>query len=799
MPAGTKRFALSFKETMWGTYKPRGEDREESFHFTIHAHGAEKPRDDWEITGTIYMPGIAENRPLIGNLTMPRGELRYDFRFMDDYGTQWHFLGSKYPNFRQVLRSRTHIDQGALYQEGQAEPWAEAKAVFRGPWIPFYLSFGILRRTLRPADKKPKSQKKPPPIRQLKHQDIALALASAAFPGSDKISAADMQMIKRLKLLLNNMRPLIPLYDAMLMLLDVLPRLINEPRFSKQSKEKRPGSLTRLSSSALGLPGLLLRALIMPMKLFYMTTDERHEAVGCKFGKDPIQPEEPAGWTRQIHPASEFDADEVVDADVVVVGSGAGGAVVAKELAEKGLAVVMVESGPFVTRESFSGKYREMLPKLYRFSGTNFSIGNTIIPLPIGNVVGGTTLINSGTCFRTPDDVLETWVKWGLKDFEPSRMEHYFERVESFIKVAPAERDVVGPIADIIGRGADAMGYSHGPLLRYAPDCTGDGVCQVGCSADAKQSTNLSYVPAALKSNAVLYPEFKVRRILTNGSRAVGLTAYGRNDYGKTVKLTVLAKAVVLSAGTLLTPMIIQQNGLARGNPWVGRNLSIHPAGGCTAHFPGEQMRNGATIPQGYSVDQFHDEGILFEGGTINLDGYSLAGPLMGQAYMDYIERYQQTAFFGFMIDDQARGSVRPGPRGRPLITYSMTGNDIKKFSLGVAILAKIFFAAGAESVSLNNSRMPVAWSPADVDAFLRMKHRARDFLVSAYHPLGTARIGADPKISAANPDHQLHNVPGLFVVDGSAVPSSVGVNPMVTIMAVATRAADRIAQTLIT
>jgi choline dehydrogenase-like flavoprotein len=162
---------------------------------------------------------------------------------------------------------------------------------------------------------------------------------------------------------------------------------------------------------------------------------------------------------------------------------------------------------------------------------------------------------------------------------------------------------------------------------------------------------------------------------------------------------------------------------------------------------------------------------------------------------VELLEQYDHLSCFGVVIEDRSGGRVRRGPGGRPLITYSLDENDAAKVKRGIDILARIYFAAGARVV------FPLVHGFDELhglDDLTRLRHarlRARDFDLSAYHPLGTARMGRDPRSSVVGPDNQVHDTPGLYVSDGSVVPSSPAVNPQVTIMALATRAADKIAQ----
>ncbi len=164
----------------------------------------------------------------------------------------------------------------------------------------------------------------------------------------------------------------------------------------------------------------------------------------------------------------------------------------------------MVEEGALFTRQDFTGRPVQMMKQMYRQGGATVAFGNTAIPVPIGRGVGGTTLINSGTCFRLPREVLASWRAEGLSDFTDDALTPFYEEVEEVLGVAPSSAAALGAPARIIARGCDALGYSHHPLSRNAPGCDGQGLCCFGCPTDAKRSTNVSYVPLALERGAQL-------------------------------------------------------------------------------------------------------------------------------------------------------------------------------------------------------------------------------------------------------------------------------------------------------
>jgi choline dehydrogenase-like flavoprotein len=469
-------------------------------------------------------------------------------------------------------------------------------------------------------------------------------------------------------------------------------------------------------------------------------------------------------------------ADDSLEADVCVIGAGAGGAVAAAELAEGGARVVLLEQGPGHDPDHFSARPLEMLAKLYRDGGQTATLGAPPILLPLGRGLGGTTLVNSGTCFRTPEPLLERWRREHGLELDGPALEHCYERVEQALSVAEVTPELAGANAAIARRGAERLGWSHGYLRRNARGCVGSGVCAFGCPTSAKQHTGITYLPRARAAGAKVLTGADVRRIVVDGGQVRGAQARlaGRRA------LEVRAPRVVLAAGTIHTPLLLARSGLGRDSGQLGRNLVLHPA---TAAFAlmDEVVDMARGVPQSFYIDEFAAQGILFESVAGPPAYVALALPLTGARHAAVMSSYRRLAQFGLMVSDSSRGRVHlgAGRSSRPLIRYDLAEADVAKFRVGLRRLQELFEAAGAREVYL-----PLA---AGVEP---ERLRARDLKLLAFHPLGTARADADPARGVLDSDLRVHGVRGLHVADGSVMPSSLGVNPQLTIMALATRLA---------
>ena len=621
-----------------------------------------------------------------------------------------------------------------------------------------------------------------------------VAIAEAAIPAGARFPAGGEPAVARLDAFLATLHGAAQRwFKTMLAAIENGARLRYGSRFSHLSAARRLAFLEWWDRGPY-LRRMSLRLLLTPLKVAHFDDAEIFRMLRCPHGgQAPEAADERPRWLERVTSGATIARDEEILADVVVVGTGAGGAVVAKELAERGLAVVVLEDGPLLTRRDFTRKAVDMQRLAYRDMGASLTVGNAAIPIPMGRAVGGTTLINSGTCYRAPDRVLAKWrSELGLRELTPEHLAPYYARVEEILGVATASAAWIGGVGRVIARGCNALGWKHAPLRRNAPDCDGQGVCCFGCPTDAKRSTNVSYVPLALRAGAQLFTDAKVRHVLVEGGRAAGVLA--RTAGGG--RLRVRARAVALACGTLLTPVLLEKNGLCRASGQLGRNLSIHPAVAAFALFD-ERIEGYNAIPQGYAIEQFHDEGLLFEGGSLPPDIAAGSLASFGPRFVEIMESYDRVAIFGFMIQDRSRGRVRPGPYGRPLITYWLDDGDVARIKRGVELLARVFFAAGARAVLPLVHGFDEFRDERDLERFRAARVRARDFDLSAYHPLGTARIAGDPRLGVCNADHEAWDLPGLYVTDGAAVPTSLAVNPQLTIMALATRAAERIAARL--
>ena len=614
----------------------------------------------------------------------------------------------------------------------------------------------------------------------------ALALARALLPGSARIPGASAASVRAADEIVASLAPwLVKPWTAAQRALDLAAVMRTGRRLSSLDPD-RADALVR----AWQRDPLLRQPLNIVSVVYKMVHFDQANVMRAMGGKPNLAGNlDRPRWLSQIHRADDWSEGDI-EADVVVIGTGAGGAVVGRELAERGHAVVFVEEGEHYRRDAFDGSLVRAHQRFYRAAA---SVGNVVMPIFIGRLVGGSTAINGGTCFRTPAWILDRWCE-ELDTDELSReaMESHFERVESILDVEPAQQPANGPIAGVIARGCDALGWRHFAIRRNAKGCTGLGFCDLGCGTDAKRSTNLSYIPPALEHGSLLLTGFRVERIVVENGRAVGVE--GVSPTGK--RHRVRAKVVVLSGGSIPTPLLLLDQGLANRSGQVGRNLTLHPSTNVAGMFD-EEIDPANHIPQGYGCDQFLREGQLFAAAQPTTNVAAQIFQLHGRPLMDVLDRLEHVASIGVCVRDSSpNGRVWRDVGGRPVITYSISREDRDQLHSSMVRMLQILVAAGAHRLYAGRASIPML-DPAELDSFRKSTPSPSDIALASYHPLGTCKMGRDPKTSVVGLDHQSHDVRGLYIVDGSTVPGAPGVNPQLTIMAMATRAAHKIADAL--
>ena len=571
-----------------------------------------------------------------------------------------------------------------------------------------------------------------------------------------------------------------------------LPRL----PFSKLSVEARARHIRRFEQSRLGIRRDLLLLAKSMTGFAYGRAPAVEAALGTRSTCERGPGAEDPAW-HSIAPPLDPDSLEAGEAaescDVVIVGSGAGGAVAARVLAEAGLDVIVLEQGGYSDKRSYDPDPVASTPSLYRDGGVTMCEGRPLIPMPVGRCVGGTTVVNSGTCFRAPDDILARWrdefgIPWA------GSLEAEFDQVERSLHVQPVDRDRAGRNAQLCAEGAEALGVSHGPIPRNAGHVSCCSSCPTGCAIDAKQAMHVSELPRAVAAGARVRARVRVQEVIVQNGRAAGVkAAAGEEIRGYEVR----ARAVVLAGGALGTPELLLRQGIANSSGAVGRHLHIHPVCWVGGLFD-EQVAGWEGVMQSWFVDEWHNRGITLEA-TFTPAAYAihwLRGA--GMEFKEKVERFDRLGMVGVQYEDRlSEGRVRPAGRDGVRVAYKVHRRDAADIRFGIARACQVLFAAGATEAYPQIGRLGPIAPGEEVSKVENGRHAAAAMRLEAFHPMGSARMAADPSRSVVGPDGQSHDVPGLYVADASVFPTAVRVNPMVTIMAFARRIAAGVADQL--
>lgn len=488
----------------------------------------------------------------------------------------------------------------------------------------------------------------------------------------------------------------------------------------------------------------------------------------------------PAG---QVLRGDQLARDEVLACDVVIIGAGAGGAAVAWRLSEGGLSVLLLEEGRKWEPHELSTKQSWALRNLYAERGTSVATGNIYLPMPRGRAVGGSTLLNSAICFRTPKRVLDRWAKdFGVSWADDAGLSPVFDEVERAIGVAKVPEVFAREHNLVFRKGVDALGLTGDFISRNAPGCIGCGLCQLGCPVGGKGSVDRTLIPRALANGAALFSSTRVEKLLVENGAAVGVEAYGLEPLTEAPqrKLTVKAKKVFLCGGAISSPNFLLRQGLANRAGHVGNHLHVHSASGVCARFE-HVVDAWHGVTQGYYVD--------LPGRPAVLETFSATPEIYAIQYEAYAKPKQtlrHLASCGCMLGDEAEGTVRPGPTpSRSVMTYDITPGDVTIIQEGMREMARIYFAAGALDVHAGLVGQPPVTSVEALEAQLKVAPVDK-MAIYASHPMSTCRMSARREDGVVKPDGEAWDVPNLVVADASVFPTSLGVNPQITVMTVA-------------
>ncbi len=521
------------------------------------------------------------------------------------------------------------------------------------------------------------------------------------------------------------------------------------------------------------------------------------DAIGYEGPLGPL-PEAPP---KPLKPMA-IDRDTTVDCDVAVVGSGAGGGAAAAALAKAGLEVVVIEAGDYYDDEDFDGSELGALTRYYM--GAPQATHDQSVGLLAGACLGGGTVVNYTTSFRTPDEVRSEWASYGVPAFTS---EQYTESLDAVCERLGVNQEHNTPSTreQKLQEGCVKLGWHVDAMPRGVRKCAQGkecGYCGLGCRVGAKQSVVKTWLADATQAGTQLIVRTRVKRILIEAGSARGVV-------GETVEghqVTVRAKAVIVASGAIHSPALLKRSGLQ--NPNIGRHLKLHPATAVWGIFD-EELKPWEGVMQALYSDQHRDlhdgYGLKYETAANHPHLFIPFAPWRGQReHYSLMQGLSGSVPIGILLRDRDGGEVRVGRDGEPVVRYKLSPFDTAHLRTGIDGAAQILEAAGAQRIFSSQSRW-VSYDPgsgsgsrqqymSDADS---AGYGAGQVILGSFHIMGSARVGGSPATSACDPTGQTWDVRSLYVMDGSSFPTASGVNPQISIQAVAHMNARELASRL--
>ncbi len=479
-----------------------------------------------------------------------------------------------------------------------------------------------------------------------------------------------------------------------------------------------------------------------------------------------------------------------LDADLVIVGTGAGGAMVAREAARAGLKVIALEEGAHSQPRDFTQREDEMIPLLFQDAGGRTTADGAVTVLQ-GRGVGGSTVHNTNLCKRAPEEVLKAWnlPGWGVLDLAP-----HYETVERDLSVTALTDADLNRNNALLKAACQKLGWKGALLHHNRRGCQRSGFCELGCAYDAKENALKVLIPAAIESGADVISDCRAVRVLHDGKRASGIEARVVLSDGRLGATVTVRGVVCLSGSAVGSAELALRSRLPDPSQSVGQGLRLHPGAAIAGVFD-EPVVGWQGVPQSYECT----EKLRFDESPENVDrswilpvfahpvGFGSALPGFGAGHMTQMRNYSRVAIFSAMLHDRTSGTVAlSGQRLR--VKYRLDASDEKALLHGMRACAELMLAAGAKKVLVPFSRPLELTSPSELDQILAHGYRPLDPLLTAVHPMGTLALGRVVEL-----DGRWKGLERLWVADGSLFPTSLGGPPQLTIYAAAHKVAGEL------
>ncbi|MHA2097705.1 MAG: GMC family oxidoreductase N-terminal domain-containing protein [Candidatus Kariarchaeaceae archaeon] len=510
----------------------------------------------------------------------------------------------------------------------------------------------------------------------------------------------------------------------------------------------------------------------------------------------------------------DYQGPSSLDTDILIIGSGCGGAIAAAKLSEKGYKIILVEEGAFVSQKIFDQNPRKLIPKMYR-RGAGLATDDMSIRILLGSTFGGSATINWMTCLRTPDFVLDQWSdQFGLVDYGPSKMKPYFAQVEKRLSVHKINDKDHSKLNRIILDGSKELGIHGEASNNNSIDCIGCGTCGLGCPYNAKQDMRLTYLRDSLKNGIMVHTSTKAEKIRyeNKNKQLTTVTMKGKDWNIPDKTLSITSKKVIVAASAIHTPLLLQKSGLTKGK-LVGKHLQLHPVATSVGEY-GDYIEPTYGIPQTTTSEEYHDldgNGYGFWLEVPDLEPFLIGVnyPAIGKLRRQKMKDIRKAGVIIILTRDGANGksaisngevrwrrgfnyqngsfSLRPIPS----IRYKLSKEDKYHLMKGLENSIEMHFAAGAKKVNTLHNEFTELKKPEEAKRIWDLRNGPNEMSLFSAHPTGTTRMGVDPKLSVVDKTCEMHHYPGVYVMDGSVIPTAPGVNPMITILATISRAID--------
>ncbi|MGQ0562600.1 MAG: GMC family oxidoreductase N-terminal domain-containing protein [Gemmatimonadota bacterium] len=481
-------------------------------------------------------------------------------------------------------------------------------------------------------------------------------------------------------------------------------------------------------------------------------------------------------------------------ADIVIVGTGAGGGTLGAYLAERGWRVVMLEKGGFFRAEDFSQREEEAMAAFNGRRGLDSTVDNSVF-LNYAECVGGCTVHYWGDSFRTPDDRLERWrTQRGIDWLTPAELNPHWDVIEKELGIHIAGPELFNENNRLVQKGCEALGVDGHAVPTARVDCIGCGWTQFGCAYNRKSSQLITTIPRISKQGGRVYSDAQVSHIVVENGRATGVEGYfvDRATDKRREKFRVDADVVVVASGGIGSADLLLRN--FPQDDTIGRRFYINPHYFVFADF-GRPIDNQTGIPCAYAVHEWRKvrtdaRGRYQSGGYIMLSSHQSPGIMAvllseaGAAHTERMKKYGHLASTMSVIDEDNPGRVYIDDDGFRRTEFRVRGVDQLKAVDYLKNATRIFLAAGAQEVWIPDRFGTLVRSEKEIDQKITLRSvQPNAQFVAGSHFLGTAPLGADPSDAFAGPTGEAHRVRNLYVADGSAVPSSISVDPSLTIM----------------